>query len=268
MKLSIVGCGNIGSSLVRAWIVSSQLKPDELLIIDSDPGKVSKICAELSIDVQEKPSEKVSDSEIVVLSIKPQDFKELAQKLAPFMKASQLLISVMAGISVESLSGALNGHKKIVRCMPNLPALINKGVTAFYKTPQVSVEEALRVKALFDAVGVSLEVLSEDKIDSATALSGTGPGYFYYIVEKLEQICMQHGFTNKEAENMIYHTIAGSLALWHEAGESAAELRKRVTSKNGTTHAAVSYWDSIHFEQFLANGLEKAFERAKQLSKG
>lgn len=266
-KICIIGGGNMGISFARAILNSSIVKANNLSLIDRSYKKKLWIGKELKCKTSDLIDKSLSQYGIVVLAVKPQDAAPLLKAISPHLTSSQIVVSFMTGIKLKDLQGALNNHTKIVRAMPNLPAQIGKGFTVYKSSGRYSKGEEKLIKLILDSAGASLKIASEDLLDAATAIPATGPGYLFYFFEHLIQAAIDSGFSKKDSELIIKETVAGSLHLWIESGLTPQQLRAKVTSKGGTTKAAIDYYDRAGLDKILKKGIQVAEKRAKELSR-
>ena len=217
----------------------------------------------LEIDVTESNTNACKDADVVLLAVKPQDFESL--NIADDLKEDAIVISIMAGVSMRKIRTVLNDHGPIVRVMPNLPALIGKGVSGFFAS-NLSPDQKQTVESILKTLGLAVEVKEEDDIDKITALSGSGPAYVFYFLESLRDAAVDLGLDKQTAENLALETLLGSAEYFKNGTSSLEELRERVTSKGGTTEKALQVLHNCGFKESLAQATKAAYERAKELS--
>lgn len=232
-KIAIIGAGKMGTAL------AAQLKK------------------KFSVQLIDRNT-KMKQCDIVILAVKPQDFDEVKINLE-----NELLISIMAGVSLKKLAEK-TGAKKIVRSMPNLALRVGAGFTGWIGK---NVKEKKLVREIFSMFGEEIEVKKEDDLNAITALSGSGPAYFFYICELLAESAADFGFSQKDAEKIAASTLIGAAALSKNKNESFAELRKAVSSKGGTTEAALNDFAKNNFSKIFKGGVQKARARSKELNK-
>lgn len=263
MEFAIIGGGNMGRALASALIGRGVSGGDTILVVDPDEATRERN-AMLGCTVSPTPDERISEASVVVVAVKPQQAEAAYGQLKPFLGPAQVVVSIMAGIPVKQLQAGL-GHEAVVRVMPNTPAQVGLGMNVYYAVPSVPSAQLKRVEALLNASGESLAVKSEDAIDAATAISGSGPAYLFYVAEHWMRAAMQLGFREEEAEQLVQQTVVGATALWREQNVSVSDLRAAVTSKGGTTAAALDYFDEHHLGDHLTEGIHRAFRRAREL---
>ena len=258
----------MGVALARALLLHGQATAKDLIIAERDPQSRSALAHELGCLCVESLSEQNCSSEdVLFLAVKPHDLKTASETVTRVVAQKPLIISTIAGVSLQSLSNLFSGHARVVRSMPNLPLQIGQGVTAFTCGSAVSQSDRELVAQIFESCGTALEVSNDEMIDAATAVSGSGPAYIYYLVEQLERAAQGLGFSAIQSQTLVSETFAGALALMKERSESAADLRRRVTSPNGTTAAAIATLDSHKVPEILEKTVLAAFNRARELSK-
>jgi len=230
-----VGGGNMGYALAAALIRRKVCAPQDITVADPIDA-IRKRAAVLGCLVTERPTH--SDGRVVVLAVKPQQAQEAMQALTGSLKPDQVVVSIMAGVRLATIQAAMK-HQAIVRVMPNTPAQIGLGMNAYYADPVVTAKQLEPVHAMLSASGEALLVASEDLIDAATAVSGSGPAYVFYLAEHWMRAAEALGFSPTQATALVRQTLRGATELWQSSGISAKQLREQVTSKGGTTAAAL-----------------------------
>ncbi|HVD99006.1 MAG TPA: pyrroline-5-carboxylate reductase [Cytophagaceae bacterium] len=267
MKIAIIGGGNMGITYARAFVRSNIVKQDELLIIEKHDEKRDELKKEgialLSNDIDDE----LLKYNIIISAVKPQDFKVMASKLKEHMHDDQLVISIMAGITIKNIQQLL-GHKKVVRAMPNTPAQLGFGISAFTAAPDVSFEDISIVDTLLETTGKSIFMKDEALIDAVTALSGSGPAYFYYIVKHMIEAGKQMGVEEPVAAMLVKQTMLGAFQIMNNSKQSLDEMIKMVASKGGTTEAALNKFEEKGVGKNIIEALNAAEKRAKELSNG
>jgi pyrroline-5-carboxylate reductase len=265
MKVLIVGFGNMGSTYARSFLASRYISPQNLYILD----KVSQQSAAAGIQVPAaqvhySPDTYVSEADIIILAVKPQDFTELAAALRPYVQPHQIMLSVMAGVRIATIT-ALTGATKVVRSMPNLPAQVGMGMTVFTTAGQMDQKELFIVQNLINTTGKSLHVEDEAMIDAATAISGSGPAYVFYFMQSMIQAAVKMGFSAAEAELLVQQTFMGAVHLQAKGEHTCADWIARVASRGGTTEAALKVLNERDAQTVITNALESALNRAREL---
>lgn len=265
LTLAVIGGGNMGAAFARAAVRNRLVAPERLLIIERDKDRRSALGAELSCRVEADLSGAISEAEIILLAVKPQDLGSCSQSLRGHLRERQIVLSVLAGITIEALQKSLDGHGAVVRCMPNTPAQIGTGMSVFCSDASVPAAAVERVVALLDAAGKTIRVQDESLLDAATAVSGSGPAYVFYFIEHYIRAARELGFSQEEARLLVGQTIAGALRLWIDGKESAEQLRAQVTSKGGTTEAGIAELERGRFGEVLREATKAARRRCKEL---
>ncbi len=267
MKVLIVGGGNMGAAFARALLKQDICTPAELVIIEQDLGKAAILKDALGCTLTTLEQTNCLDQDLLILAVKPQDSKAILTRLAKILQnPSILIVSIMAGVSLHTLQDSFGKSAKLVRAMPNLPCQIGLGMTT-YTTGELTLAAAdeQRVEQVLSATGKVLKVASEDLIDAATALAGSGPAYVFYFIEALVAAGERRGFSPEESQLLVKQTFAGALELLEASGESAASLREKVTSKGGTTAAAIEVLDQHSCISAIAEAVKAAYKRAGEL---
>ena len=259
-KLAIIGVGNMGGALYKR--LACAMPKEHIALCDTDAKKLARLSAYRSFT---SAQEAALSAKCVILAVKPQAFHALAKDLFGSLE-KKLVISIMAGISLASLSKTL-GAKKIIRAMPNLAIQEGAGVIGWIASSFVTKEENALARKLFSPLGHEIEVKKEEMIDSITALSGSGPAYFFYLVNLLETKARAMGFSESSARIISEHTLIGSAKLLESGKKSAEEWREAVTSKGGTTSAALSHLKEHGFDMLFYEAIDTAKKRAKELQK-
>ena len=204
--------------------------------------------------------------ELIILAVKPQDAELLYRGIRPFLHENQVVLSIMAGVKLHTIEQG-TGLKKIVRAMPNLPAQIGMGMTAFTARDEVSRKELINVQNLLSTTGLVMYLDDENLIDAATAVSGSGPAYVFYFMQAMMEAAQKIGFTEAQAELLVLQTFLGSVHLLGKKNVSCQEWIRRVASKGGTTEAALHTFEQQQLNPDIISGVQAAFERAKELGK-
>lgn len=263
MKIAFLGGGNMASALIGGLLRKGQAR-GEICVIEVSSEARGRLAAQQGIDASPAPDACSEAAEVLVLATKPQDLKAA---LAPLRDKVQgkLVISIAAGVRLEALSRWLGGHRKIVRCMPNTPALIGAGIAALHASAEVSSKERETAQAVLSAVGEVVWVDDERLLDPVTALSGSGPAYVFWFIEQLAASGEKLGLPQEVSRRLAMQTVLGAAKLAAQSDKSAAELRAQVTSKAGTTEAALKVFERAKLAQGIAKALEAASRRGTEL---
>ena len=265
MRLIILGGGNMGGAILRALVKTEAVPAEDILLIEPEEAKRQNLGKATGCATKAEIDETVRRYELILLAVKPQAATPAMELLAQWLLPHHVVISVMAGISLQTMRGAL-GQTKLVRVMPNIPTLIAEGMSVFFASDEVDTEERELVKTLFSSCGTCLEAQDEDAIDAATAISGSGPGYLFYFAEQMTASAKSLGFSNEDALVLVQKTIRGATLLWESQQVSPETLREQVSSPGGTTLAALNHFQSTKVGESIKDGIQHAYLRAKELS--
>ncbi|MGE3278462.1 MAG: pyrroline-5-carboxylate reductase [Candidatus Altimarinota bacterium] len=263
MTISILGFGNMGSALCRAFIEQRVVKPKDIIATDTSAEKLQIAEKELQISTTTDLTQ-VASTDVLFLAVKPQTFPEIAEQLKEKLSKKTIVVSIMAGVSIATMKKLLN-HEKIIRSMPNTPAMISEGVTGWYADKSISTAEKKTIQRLFECTGLSIEVKKESFLNDFTALSGSGPGFFYYVFEQWLKAAKKLDLPAADTSKILAKTLEGSLKLLESTQEEPEELRAKVTSKGGTTEAGLKVLEKAKLENLFAKTLKAAYNRSKQL---
>ncbi len=265
--IAFIGGGNMAGSLI-AGLVADGYDPANILAADLDGEKLAALAARFGIHPAQSSLDAAERADILVLAVKPQVLHEVCRELgATVARRRPLVISVAAGIREENLRAWLGGEASLVRSMPNTPAMVQTGATVLHAGPGVSDAQRDQAESILRAVGMTQWVDDEDLMDTVTALSGSGPAYFFYIMEALEEAACELGLPAGTARNLTLQTALGAARMAIESSEGPAELRARVTSPGGTTERALRTLEDGHLKTLFARALGDARERSSELSK-
>lgn len=263
MKIVVIGGGNMGKAMVKAWLNSKVFKASDVLVIEKNSTN-QKDLKSLKVKVSTADYSKIAGADMLMLAVKPQDFDSVLKTVKPFVKPKTIVLSIAAGITIKRMEKLL-GRVKLVRAMPNMPAQIQMGMTGWTTNKLVTATERQKITRLFEALGAAIYVASESKINAITAISGSGPAYIFYFMEALFDAAQELGLTKSEAQTLVLNTFVGA-PLMTAMGDSPADLRAKVTSKKGTTEAAIKVFDRKKTKQIIIQAAQAAFQRAKELS--
>ncbi|MGB9832010.1 MAG: pyrroline-5-carboxylate reductase [Caldisericum exile] len=264
MKISFIGTGTMATAMIKSIIDAGIFVPQDIMGSFHREKKAQEVKETLHINTTTSNTEAVKFGDIVVLSVKPQIFESVANEVKDYIRDTQLIISIMAGIDVETLQRNLL-HKKVVRCMPNTPAQIRQGMTVWTATKEVEDSEKDVVKQILTSMGSEMYVENEVYVDMATALSGTGPAYVFLFLESLVNAGVHLGFSRRDAMELVYKTTLGSVLFAMQSGKHTAELRDMVTSPGGTTADALYELEKGGFRTVLEKAVYSAYKRTLYL---
>jgi pyrroline-5-carboxylate reductase len=264
MKVLVIGGGNMGYTYAEAISKSKFVSRHKVMICDTQPDKVAEL-EELQIfDVYTNVTQCISKADIVFLAVKPNHAQDVFIKIKEHVHNDQLFISLMAGVKITTIQNSLGVHK-VVRTMPNLPAKVGKGVTAYIASTSVSRIELIMVRNLLDTTGDSIKVDTEKQIDAATGISGSGPAYVFYFMQSMLEAALQMGFSEHDAKVLVNGTFSGAVELFQKGDASLITWMERVTSKGGTTQAALTSMETNQVKERIKEAAFAAFNRAVEL---
>lgn len=244
-------------------LLKNNFSTDQLGVVEINPDSRDKLKNEFSVYVTDQISQGIANSNVIVLAVKPQQLQSVACEIAPLLKG-QLLLSIAAGIRSADIARWAQ-CSKLVRAMPNTPALIQSGITGLYALPEVSPAQRDTAQAIMAAVGETLWLADEVLMDALTAISGSGPAYVFYFIEAMQHAAIELGFGATDARRLACQTFLGASKLAAYGREDVHELRARVTSKNGTTERALLSMDSNHVRQHIINAAFAAAARSREM---
>lgn len=260
--IAIIGAGNMGSCLIGG-LISNGHPPHKLFASDPSSEKLSELQQKTGIRTSTDNIEAIKDAEIIIFAVKPQLFHDIAKELTKLVQKNKpLVMSVAAGIRESSIQDWLGGNVAIVRVMPNTPSLISCGAAGLYANQLVNHEQHNQAESIMRSVGIVIWLSDEKQIDAVTALSGSGPAYFFLMMEALQQAGEELGLPKETARLLTLQTALGASRMAIESGKPLDELRQNVTSKGGTTEKAILVLE----ENQLRNIYQKALLAAKQRS--
>lgn len=264
MNLLVIGGGNMG--LTYAESIAKNTPEASISILEKDLDKIETLKSTTSFEIYDHINNCPKGIEIVLLAVKPQVIQKVFEEISSSINRSQLIISIMAGVTLKTIADGLD-CTKVVRAMPNLPAQVGHGVTGYFASEKVSNSELTVVTQILEATGVVVKVTTEDQIDAITALSGSGPAYVFYFMNALMEQAKSFGFSEQASKNIVLNTFLGTSKLFETSDVDATTWMQRVTSKGGTTHAALTSFKANNLDDIIQSGAQAAYHRAKELSK-
>lgn len=259
--IAFIGGGNMATAIIGGLLRQGR-EPATILVVDPSDAQRERLSAQ-GLRTLPAPDAALQEASLVVWAVKPQQFKEAAQTCASHL-ASALHYSVMAGLRTDDMARWL-GTPRIVRAMPNTPALVSQGMTGLFARAEVTVDERMAIEALVAPTGQSLWVDAESQLDAVTALSGSGPAYVFYFIEAMMQAASDMGLSAEQGRTLALATFGGATALASQSTDSPAVLREKVTSKGGTTYAALSAMEAAGIKASFIAAMRDAEKRAGEL---
>lgn len=266
MNISFIGGGNMARAIIGG-LKNNGFDTANITVVEPDAEKRAQLVTEFHVQVSdsyvENPNTNV-DNHVIVLAVKPQQLKEACSQLAPRLHA-QLIISIAAGIRSTDISRWLKNYQAVVRVMPNTPAQIQAGVSALYAMPHVSQTQRDQATMILDAVGQTLWLNDEAKMDAVTAISGSGPAYVFYLIEALQEAAIELGLSPQESSILAIQTFAGASLLASQSTTDIKTLRAQVTSKGGTTEQGILALEAANIKKIMMSAAQAAADKSRAL---
>ncbi|MCZ2110350.1 MAG: pyrroline-5-carboxylate reductase [Dehalococcoidia bacterium] len=260
MKVTIIGGGVMGEAILSAAIERGVFEPGQVTVCELLEHRRAQLQAEYGVSVTAGSPDSMASADLVILSVKPQDVHSVQGTIPP----DSLLLSIMAGVRIAALENEFR-HGRIVRVMPNTPVAAKAGMSVWTATPGVSVEQRELVRGLLGVIGREIFVDDEKKLDMATAVSGSGPGYVFLFIEAMIEGAVSIGLSRAQAEEMVVQTVLGSAIYARESGRNAADLRAMVTSPAGTTAAGLLELEKGAVRASIIECIRASHRRAAEL---
>ncbi|MDR6301303.1 pyrroline-5-carboxylate reductase [Mesonia maritima] len=264
MKVLVIGAGNMGLTYSEGMAKSPLLSKHNLRIYDTDPEKILALEEVSHFDVYDKLEDCLPNADVVFIAVKPYHSDDLFEELKPMINDQQIFVSLMAGVTIDSIKERL-GAKKVVRTMPNLPAQVGKGVTSYTESEDVSKVELIMIRSLLDTTGESIHVDGENFIDASTGISGSGPAYVFYFMQSMLEAALKMGFSDYDSKVLVSNTFEGAVELFNKSDLSPESWMDRVASKGGTTRAALDSMEDNNVKELIKDAAYAAFDRAVEL---
>jgi len=266
MKIAFIGGGNMGEAILAALLNKKLAIPPDITVSDISVSRRSHLEQKYGVTATEDNRLAAEKANIVVLAIKPQNLAEVMAELKGHLQPTQLVLSIIAGARIATLCQGLR-HDRIVRAMPNTPAQVGSGITVWTATREVTARQKKWAGSILGATGKEIYFADEKYLDMATAVSGSGPAYFFLFVESLVESAVHIGLPRDIAEELVLQTMLGSAQLIQKSGKPPAELRRMVTSPGGTTAEAMLHFEKGGFPDLVRQAVKAAYEKAKTLGK-
>jgi pyrroline-5-carboxylate reductase len=267
-KLGFIGAGNMAGALIKGLIAAKLYRSQDILVSDALPAQLAKIKRTYKVAGTKDNCEVVREAQTIVLAVKPQILNQVLTEIQSEVTKDKLFISIAAGVPLSRIEKGLGNKARVVRVMPNTPALLGKGFAVVVRGKHAQPKDEKLTVTMFRGVGEALAVKDEALMDPVTGLSGSGPAYVYLFAEALIAGGVQEGLDPKVATQLTYQTIEGAVAMLKETGKTPKELRDMVTSPGGTTLAGLSRLAEGSFSDTIIAGVEAATRRSKELGQG
>ncbi len=264
MKIAFIGGGNMAGAILEGCLANG-INPSQCHVVEINEERRTFIEKQWQVNTAATITQTIDTSDLILLAVKPQQMQEVAKALQPHLAHNPLIISIAAGIRLASLSSWLGNYSNIIRAMPNMAALVHLGITGLAAFIGISPENKRKAEQLMQAVGEVLWVKDETQLDAITAVSGSGPAYVFYFIEALQKAAETLELTPEQAKKLALQTFEGASHLAATSSDSPSTLREKVTSKGGTTEAALHYLDKMSVKQHFIEAVQAAEKRAKEL---
>jgi len=263
-SVGFIGAGNMARSIIGGLVADKAL---ELTILASDPStdKLTELKNTFAVEIAESNQTLIEQCDVVVLAVKPQSMHKVLTEVDA-SQSNAMFLSIAAGVTIKTIAKCLQTPKAIVRTMPNTPALVQCGATGLYANEHVSAQQKNYADTIMNAIGIALWVESEDLLDSVTALSGSGPAYYFLVMEAMQQAAEKLGLSSDIARQLTIQTALGSARLAADSDEAPAQLRQRVTSPGGTTEQAINTFQDLGLVDIFAKAMQAAYDRSQSLA--
>jgi pyrroline-5-carboxylate reductase len=266
IRLGLIGAGNMGEAIVRGILGAGVLQADEILAADPDANRRKLFEEDLGVRTFVEGGPVAEQAPVLLLAVKPQAFDKALVPVASLLGPDTLLISICAGISTRHIEALVPTGTRVVRAMPNTPMVVGRGIVALSPGANATQEDLATTERLLGAAAEVLRV-PETLIDAVTAVSGSGPAYFFYLAELLASAGVEVGLAEEDAKRLARVTFEGAARLLAESGEEPESLRRKVTSEGGTTEAAIRTFDTLGFGKMVAEAVKAARDRGRELGR-
>lgn len=266
MRISFIGGGVMAETMIRGILNSKLSNPSEIKVAEPVEVRRTDLMQKHLVKVFQKNAEVIEDTKIIVLSVKPQNLSEVMTELKSELDKTSLLISIVAGAQMKTLSQGLN-HSSVVRAMPNTPAQIGEGMTVWTTSQTVSKDDIASTEKILGTLGEQIQVKEEKLVDMATAVSASGPAYVFLFIEALIDSGVYLGMPREMAEKLVLQTVLGSTNMARTTGKTPNDLRTMVTSPGGTTAEALMSFEKNGFKGIIQQAVAAAYQKSKSLAK-
>ena len=266
-KIAIIGGGKMGSIIAQGLIAHKIIPAKDIIVTDIDAARLDFLRSTMKLKVSRNNEKAVKGADIIILAVKPQSMASTLTEISSAIDKNKFVISIAAGITTNFIEGSLTKGARVVRVMPNTPALVGEGAAAVAKGSCAKADDVKLTRAIFDAVGISVEI-EEKLMDAVTGLSGSGPAYFFLIIEALIEAGLKTGLSRDLAKQLAAQTMLGAARLCIQSDKEPAQLREMVTSPNGTTFAGLKVMEEKNIRAIIVAAVEAATKRSTELAGG
>lgn len=254
----------MGEAMIASLLANEICLPADICVSDVSNERRKYLKQKYGVNVTENSADAASGKDIIVIAVKPQNIEDVFNDLHDCLKPEQLIVSIAAGVRLNTLSQGLH-HSRIARVMPNTPAQIGSGMSGWTATAEVSTQQRERVKTILGTMGKEIYYDDEGYLDMVTAVSGSGPAYFFLMAEAMIEAAIAIGLPREEAEELVSQTMLGAANLIQGSDKTPGELRQNVTSRGGTTEKALSVLNEGGFPELIRKAIEAAYQRSKEM---
>lgn len=266
-KLTVIGAGNMAEALLQGIVKNQVIKAENIWVTNrSNEKKLQEIHEKYHVNISYEQEKLLSDAEVVMLAMKPKDVAKAMEQIQPYLTDTTMIISVLAGVSMDNIEALAEKSIPVVRVMPNTSAAIGLSATAVAINEMVTEQQQKLVKTVFDTVGLTVFV-KEEQLDAVTGVSGSGPAYIYYLAEAMEKGALEVGLEPAIAKALVQQTLLGAATMLEKSTKTPEQLRKEVTSPGGTTEAGLNVLGERHVNEAIIQCIKAANDQSKQLGK-
>lgn len=263
-NIGFIGAGSMAEAMIAGLIKGGVFQPEQVIVANrSNSERLQELTKKYGIKATHDKEKLVQESAIIVLAMKPKDVKSGIDGIQEYIH-DQLIVSVLAGVSIETITSILGKQAAIIRAMPNTSATVAKSATAIAASEDVTMSQIKKCQSLFEAIGIC-KLVEENQLDAVTGLSGSGPAYVYFLAEAMEKAAVEVGLDSDVARELIVQTLLGASEMITSSDKHPSQLRKEVTSPNGTTEAGITILQERGFEEALISCVKRATERSHEL---
>jgi len=264
--ITFIGGGNMATSLI-AGLISNSYPADKIHVADPEQVKCDALNAQFGVKTFTDNQQAIADADIIVLAVKPQVMQTVCKTLVTSVQTTRpLVISIAAGLLSNDISRWLGGDVSMVRCMPNTPSLLNAGATGLFANDKVSSEQKQQADQILSTAGITVWVDSENLLDAVTAVSGSGPAYYFLFMEAMQEAAIKLGLNKDQAQQLTLQTALGAARMAVESDDDASILRAKVTSKGGTTEQAINTFEAKQLRDIVMQAMQAANDKAIELA--
>lgn len=266
-KIAVIGAGSMSEALIAGMIENELIQSKQIYVTNnSNHERLKQLEIAYGVTGTYQNNELLTNADVVILAMKPKDANAAIEKIKQYLTSKMLIVSVLAGVSMQSIEQFAHQALPIVRAMPNTSAAIGQSATAVATNKLVTPEQKQRIKALFETIGY-VTFVHENQLDAVTGLSGSGPAYIYYLIEAMEKSAVEIGLDEKTAKELIVQTLIGAAGMVAKSAKTPKQLREEVTSPGGTTEAGVKILESFEVQEAFISCIKEATSQSKRLGR-